>query len=106
MLELLILAQGLPDEQIPSLSDQITDRLVQFMEHLHPLSSWQGHGIQIVSLARQSVSCRELEALGAALGGSCRRLHVLGMSGEEAKEEARQGIPAWFPHVGDYYSLA
>jgi hypothetical protein len=106
MLDLAILADCLPDEESPLLRDQMTDRLVQLMEHLQPLSSWQGHGIQNVHLARELVSCREIEALGAALGASCRRLHVLGISGEEAKQEARLGIPLWFPHVGTNYTLS
>jgi hypothetical protein len=87
------------------LRDLITDRQVQLIERLQPLSDWQGVGIQSIALSRQSVSSRELEALGAALGASCQYLVVSGLSGEEAQEEARQGIPKWFPHVGDNYKF-
>jgi hypothetical protein len=94
-------ASHLPDEHSPLLRDLMTGRLVQLIARLQPLSDWQGHGIWSVSVIRWSVDCRELEALGAALGASCQRLHIRG----KLEEEARQGTPRWFPHVGTNYTL-
>jgi hypothetical protein len=48
--------------------DLITDCLLQLIERLQPLSDWQGSGIRNVSYVSESVSSRELVALGAALG--------------------------------------
>jgi hypothetical protein len=91
--------------QSPLVRDLMTGRLLQYIERLQPLSNWQGFGVQSVTYSRHpSVSCREVEALGAALGASCQHRCIKGLSGEEA-QEAHQGIPTWFPHVGNRYKL-
>jgi hypothetical protein len=105
MLALSIMDQKHPAPQPPYLKDLVTARLLQFVERLQPLSNWQGFGIRSLRLYWESVSCRELEAIGAALGASCQRLRIYGMSVEEVKQEARHGIPTWFPHVGNNYKL-
>jgi hypothetical protein len=78
-------------------------RALELVRHVAPLGE---AGIQSLEVSRWHLGLPELEALGAALGGSVVELTISGIDKHDPlKYEVEDQLPQWFPHVGDNYRL-
>jgi hypothetical protein len=80
----------------------VTDRILQVLTRLQPLSCWGSAGVESICLSRPLMGLPEVKALGAALGSSCRHLKLAGVLKEGPLRALMQAaVTKNFPHVSE-----
>jgi hypothetical protein len=84
--------------------ERMDARALELVSHIAPLGT---AGIQSLEVCRLRFSLPELQALGAAMGGSVRELTIIMRSkNSHVSQQLKAQLPQWFPHVGSNYRLS